>query len=321
MDYSMKDLKNVASLIQKSVFGKKSEYELQFNHEADGCWYVDFPGWPFDHHNLMMVAPAILTSKVVMERNIMKRVITLLLISLTLWGCRHAADSKGDEQVVGQEDVVLNDEEIEDVVSAFSLYLKDSIDEDYMRGAMSNAAEISQRYSDEEWDDAIYKENVDKVDSLMKEGIRLAKANDYDSLLSLVENLDMWDIYMHPSNNVENEYGFHSALLTLYSKRYNPEEMAPKLISWLEYSKLHFEMLVGMNPQWIFHPLRQEVLYSLSTLYTKEGRYEEALATCKEYVELMEGVNPDDDSAIEQLAHIYDLAGFPEQRDSCLSLR
>ena len=40
------------------MFGKKSEYELKFNHEADGCWYVDFPDWPFDHHNLMMVAGA-----------------------------------------------------------------------------------------------------------------------------------------------------------------------------------------------------------------------------------------------------------------------
>ena len=58
MDYSFNDLKNAASLIQKSVFGKKSEYELKFNHEADGCWYVDFPDWPFDHHNLMMVAGA-----------------------------------------------------------------------------------------------------------------------------------------------------------------------------------------------------------------------------------------------------------------------
>ena len=58
MDYSLKDLKNAASLIQKSVFGKKNEYQLQFNHEADGYWYVDFPGWPFDHHNLMMVAGA-----------------------------------------------------------------------------------------------------------------------------------------------------------------------------------------------------------------------------------------------------------------------
>ncbi len=58
MDYSLKDLKNAASLIQKSVFGKKSEYHLKFNHEVDGFWYVDFPNWPFDHHNLMMVAGA-----------------------------------------------------------------------------------------------------------------------------------------------------------------------------------------------------------------------------------------------------------------------
>lgn len=58
MDYSMKDLMNAASLIQKSVFGKKSEYQLRFIHEADDCWYVDFPDWPFDHHNLMMVAGA-----------------------------------------------------------------------------------------------------------------------------------------------------------------------------------------------------------------------------------------------------------------------
>ena len=58
MDYSMTNLTKAASLIQTSVFGKKNEYELKFNHESDGCWYIDFPGWPFDHHNLMMVAGA-----------------------------------------------------------------------------------------------------------------------------------------------------------------------------------------------------------------------------------------------------------------------
>lgn len=42
----------------RSVFGRRNEYHLQFNHEEDGCWYIDFPGWPFDHHNLMMVAGA-----------------------------------------------------------------------------------------------------------------------------------------------------------------------------------------------------------------------------------------------------------------------
>ena len=58
MIYSVKDLLKGAQKMSKSVFGQKSEYELQFNHEEDGCWYVDFPDWPFDHHNLMMVCGA-----------------------------------------------------------------------------------------------------------------------------------------------------------------------------------------------------------------------------------------------------------------------
>ena len=58
MDYSMNDLLRGAQVMATSVFGRRSEYKLQFNHEDDGKWYVDFPGWPFDHHNLMMVAGA-----------------------------------------------------------------------------------------------------------------------------------------------------------------------------------------------------------------------------------------------------------------------
>ena len=56
MNYSIKDLANGAQAIAKSVFGKKNEYQLQFNHEADGFWYIDYPNWPFNHHNLLMVA-------------------------------------------------------------------------------------------------------------------------------------------------------------------------------------------------------------------------------------------------------------------------
>ena len=33
-------------------------FHLRFNKEADGDWYIDFPGYPFAHHNLMMVAGA-----------------------------------------------------------------------------------------------------------------------------------------------------------------------------------------------------------------------------------------------------------------------
>ena len=33
-------------------------FHLSFTREADGCWYIDFPGYPLAHHNLMMVAGA-----------------------------------------------------------------------------------------------------------------------------------------------------------------------------------------------------------------------------------------------------------------------
>ena len=58
MDYTINDLLSGARVMASSVFGRRSEYTLQFNHEDDGKWYVDFPGWPFDHYNLMMVAGA-----------------------------------------------------------------------------------------------------------------------------------------------------------------------------------------------------------------------------------------------------------------------
>ncbi len=58
MNYSIKDLTQGAKIMANRVFGKKKEYHLQFNHEDDGLWYIDYPNWPFSHHNLLMVAGA-----------------------------------------------------------------------------------------------------------------------------------------------------------------------------------------------------------------------------------------------------------------------
>ena len=33
-------------------------FKLSFTKEANNIWYIDFPKWPFDHYNLMMVAGA-----------------------------------------------------------------------------------------------------------------------------------------------------------------------------------------------------------------------------------------------------------------------
>ena len=58
MQYTIQDLLKGAKAMSRSVFGKKDEYQIKFNHEDDGLWYVDFPNWPFDHHNLLMVCGA-----------------------------------------------------------------------------------------------------------------------------------------------------------------------------------------------------------------------------------------------------------------------
>ena len=56
--YTIGDIIKGAPKLVRSVLNKKREYKVKFNKEKDGCWYVDFPDWPFDHHNLMMVAGA-----------------------------------------------------------------------------------------------------------------------------------------------------------------------------------------------------------------------------------------------------------------------
>ena len=55
MDYSIIELAKAAEILKDKCFGKKDVYEVSFTKEKDGCWYVDYPDWPFDHHNLMMV--------------------------------------------------------------------------------------------------------------------------------------------------------------------------------------------------------------------------------------------------------------------------
>lgn len=56
--YTIKEIFKRAPKLVKSVLHRKREYRIQFNKEKDGCWYVDFPNWPFSHDNLAMVSGA-----------------------------------------------------------------------------------------------------------------------------------------------------------------------------------------------------------------------------------------------------------------------
>jgi len=56
--YTIKEICSGASMMVRSVLGRKREYRIQFNKEKNGCWYVDFPHWPFSHDSLAMVSGA-----------------------------------------------------------------------------------------------------------------------------------------------------------------------------------------------------------------------------------------------------------------------
>ena len=56
--YTIIDIFKGAPKLVKSVLNRKREYRIQFNKEKNGCWYVDFPHWPFSHDNLAMVSGA-----------------------------------------------------------------------------------------------------------------------------------------------------------------------------------------------------------------------------------------------------------------------
>ena len=50
-------LRLIGRLLRNAMM-RRSKYDLAFHREDDGVWYVDFPDWPFTHHNLAMVGGA-----------------------------------------------------------------------------------------------------------------------------------------------------------------------------------------------------------------------------------------------------------------------
>ena len=56
--YTIREVCSGALKLVRSMLNRKRKYQIQFNKEKDGCWYVDFPHWPFSHDNLAMVSGA-----------------------------------------------------------------------------------------------------------------------------------------------------------------------------------------------------------------------------------------------------------------------
>lgn len=50
-------IKVIWHLLRNAII-RRSKHDLTFYHEDDGVWYLDFPDWPFAHHNLAMFGGA-----------------------------------------------------------------------------------------------------------------------------------------------------------------------------------------------------------------------------------------------------------------------
>ena len=60
------------------MLNRKRKYQIQFNKEKDGCWYVDFPHWPFSHDNLAMVSGADKMLELLSDGDLLIRVCVIL---------------------------------------------------------------------------------------------------------------------------------------------------------------------------------------------------------------------------------------------------
>ena len=75
--YTIREICKGAPKLVRSVLNRKREYRIQFNKEKNGCWYVDFPHWPFSHENLAMVSGADKMLEMLSDGNIFVKVIVI----------------------------------------------------------------------------------------------------------------------------------------------------------------------------------------------------------------------------------------------------
>ncbi len=251
----------------------------------------------------------------------MKRIIPLMMVLslMMMQGCKWGANNGEANATAGQngrvyQDGVLSDEEIEQVISTFSVYLRDSIDQEHLQDIFSTMDILAESAgASMEENEEYYVTNIGKIDSLMRAGIRYAKANDYDSLLALTEGLDMMDFFAHPTLNAETEYDLIQTVYMLFKKKYTFATLAPKLLRFMEDMKFKYDLRAAIDDEWKVCEMRAGLLKDLSALYAQVGRYDDAIATCKEYVEQMEVLYPDDRSALEYLVEILKEATIAEQ--------
>ena len=156
---------------------------------------------------------------------------------------------------------VLTNEQKDFCISTFNKYL--NVKEELIKERTEVLKSLNSSEEDIDW----FKDNIIRMDSVMKASIELVKNNECSNLANLLEK-ERYNIYAHPHNDSYLCYDFHSVMALIYSNTIKDDrEYFTKLADLGEYSKMIIE---AVQANWNEpHPLYLQVLEELKYIYTE----------------------------------------------------
>lgn len=144
-------------------------------------------------------------------------------------------------------------------ISTFNKYL--NVKEELTKERTKVLKSLNSSEEDIDW----FKNNIIRMDSVMKVSIELVKNNECSNLANLLEK-ERYNIYAHPHNDSYLCYDFHSVMALIYSNTIKGDrEYFMKLADLGEYSKI---MIEAVQANWEKpHPLYLQVLKELKQIY------------------------------------------------------
>lgn len=245
----------------------------------------------------------------------------VIYLCLLLIGSLSACDStiqKTKNQT--RKSVPFTVKEQKDCIDALSLYIQ--VDNNFAKAAKKYADELSKEKSlSNDGTQGYYDRNIAHIDSVIKASIVLIKQNKSKELLILLEK-EKKNIYVHPSNTLDNQMRLTDVFFILYNKcNFRKEEVCTKMAILYEDAYLHMQMLEELNGE--YYPDHYNLLSSLIVLYESTKMYPKAISRAKEMCEFIATIAPNGKrsklymSALKELGELYKEAGDNIRADSC----
>lgn len=247
----------------------------------------------------------------------MKVIYLCLLLIGSLSACNSTIQKTKNQT---RKSVPFTVKEQKDCIDALPLYIL--VDSNYAKKAkdisdkLIEGIPLSNRENKE-----CYNQNIVHIDSVIRASIVLVKQNKSRELLMLLEK-EKKNIYVHPSNTLDNQMRLTDVFFILYNKcNFRKEEVCTKMAILYEDAYLHMQMLEELNGE--YYPDHYNLLSTLIVLYESTKMYPKAISRAKEMCEFIATIAPNGMSsklymsALKELGELYKEAGDNIRADSC----